>query len=46
MYLREILHLLSLPILIVVSYWLIRYFLRKFEKNLENSPEDQVDNIQ
>ncbi|MDD2571213.1 MAG: hypothetical protein PHN30_01645 [Bacteroidales bacterium] len=41
MYIKEILWLLTWPLLIAVAYYLIRFALKKFEKHLPE--EDKVD---
>jgi len=40
MYLKEILWLLTWPLLIIVSYYLIRFALKRFEEHLPEKDDE------
>jgi hypothetical protein len=40
MHLTQILYLLTLPGIIILSYWLVRLYLRKLDKKLTEDGED------
>jgi hypothetical protein len=40
MYWKEIIHYLSLPLLVYISYRLVLYYMSKFEKRLAEDAEE------
>lgn len=40
MYLSEILYFLSWPAMILISWWLVRYYLKKLDKKLVEDGEE------